>query len=288
MKKILIVDDEAEIRELIRDFLIKENFKTEFACNGREALEKLADRQNNFDLVILDIMMPEIDGTEMIKILRKFSDVPVIFLTSKNEEIDKILGLEIGADDYITKPFNPREMIARVKTVLRRTYYKNPESPEDFEKKEKEKSLPYKSGQKLDKEKNVGTKHDASERTKTIRMTFKPNSALDKKKILNLEINTESYRVFLNGKEIKLTNKEYQLLLYLIRNKNIVISRESILENVWEYDFAGETRTVDVHIKELRKKIGDDSGKLIETIWKIGYRLNYEEDIKRILIEDSG
>ena len=278
MKKILIVDDEAEIRDLIKDFLMKENFETESACNGREALEKLTGRQNDFDLVLLDIMMPEIDGTEMVKILRKSSNIPVIFLTSKNDEIDKILGLEIGADDYITKPFNPREMIARVKTVLKRTYY---EKPDNENKKENEGSLRIKIGTGFDdKELSFGPGVKSNKKDGgIIKIACKYTSTLGKQKTLNLEINTESYRIFVNGKEAKLTNKEYQLLLYLIHNKNIVISREKILENVWEYDFAGETRTVDVHIKELRKKIGDSGGKFIETIWAIGYRLNYEKDI---------
>jgi len=278
MKKILIVDDEAEIRDLIKDFLIKENFETESACNGREALEKLNKRQNDFDLVMLDIMMPEIDGTEMIKILRKFSNIPVIFLTSKNDEIDKILGLEIGADDYITKPFNPREVIARVKTVLKRTYYEKQSSEN---KKEKECSGISKMRPGSDDKNAFISKVAISDKKDDgiIKITCRQTSALGKQRILNLEINTDSYRVFVNGKEARLTNKEYQLLLYLVHNKNIVITREKILENVWDYDFAGETRTVDVHIKELRKKIGDSGGKFIETIWAIGYRFNYDKDI---------
>ena len=125
MEKILIVDDEEEIRNLIKDFLIKNNFDTDLASNGKEALEKLLVKNSNFDLVILDIMMPEVDGIEVIKALRKISNIPVIFLTSKSEEIDKVLGLEIGADDYITKPFNPREMVARIKAVLRRSAQQN-------------------------------------------------------------------------------------------------------------------------------------------------------------------
>src|SRR5450830_824208 len=121
MKKILIVDDEEEISCLIRDFLVKDNFETDMASNGKEAIDKLSKKDNMFDLVVLDIMMPGLDGLEVIKIIRKTSNIPVIFLTSKNEEIDKVLGLEIGADDYITKPFSPREMVARIKAVLRRT-----------------------------------------------------------------------------------------------------------------------------------------------------------------------
>jgi DNA-binding response OmpR family regulator len=278
MKKILVVDDEAEIRELIRDFLVKENFEAVMASNGREALEKLSKPDNDFDLVLLDIMMGEIDGLEVIKILRKTSSIPVIFLTSKNEEIDKVLGLEIGADDYITKPFNPREMVARIKAVLRRTSLEKQNADNLKEKKD---SILFRTGLNIDDKtfSAVIDQKSESQRDKIIKITYNSASALGKKKISILEINTESYRVFINGKEAKLTNKQYQLLLYLIKNKNIVISRERILEAVWGYDYAGETRTIDVHIKELRKKIGDSKGELIETIWAIGYRLNYEKDI---------
>lgn len=278
MKKILVVDDEAEIRELIRDFLVKENFEAVMASNGREALEKLSKPDNDFDLVLLDIMMGEIDGLEVIKILRKTSSIPVIFLTSKNEEIDKVLGLEIGADDYITKPFNPREMVARIKAVLRRTSLEKQNADNLKEKKD---SILFRTGLNIDDKtfSAVIDQKSESQRDKIIKITYNSASALGKKKISILEINTESYRVFINDKEAKLTNKQYQLLLYLIKNKNIVISRERILEAVWGYDYAGETRTIDVHIKELRKKIGDSKGELIETIWAIGYRLNYEKDI---------
>lgn len=278
MKKILVVDDEKEIRELIRDFLVKENFEAVMASNGREALEKLSKPDNDFDLVLLDIMMGEIDGLEVIKILRKTSSIPVIFLTSKNEEIDKVLGLEIGADDYITKPFNPREMVARIKAVLRRTSLEKQNADNLKEKKD---SILFRTGLNIDDKtfSAVIDQKSESQRDKIIKITYNSASALGKKKISILEINTESYRVFINGKEAKLTNKQYQLLLYLIKNKNIVISRERILEAVWGYDYAGETRTIDVHIKELRKKIGDSKGELIETIWAIGYRLNYEKDI---------
>lgn len=278
MKKILVVDDEKEIRELIRDFLVKENFEAVMASNGREALEKLSKPDNDFDLVLLDIMMGEIDGLEVIKILRKTSSIPVIFLTSKNEEIDKVLGLEIGADDYITKPFNPREMVARIKAVLRRTSLEKQNADNLKEKKD---SILFRTGLNIDDKtfSAVIDQKSESQRDKIIKITYNSASALGKKKISILEINTESYRVFINDKEAKLTNKQYQLLLYLIKNKNIVISRERILEAVWGYDYVGETRTIDVHIKELRKKIGDSKGELIETIWAIGYRLNYEKDI---------
>jgi two-component system response regulator ResD len=279
MKKILIVDDEEEIRGLIRDFLVKNNFEAELASNGKEALDKLSEKDKLFDLVILDIMMPGVDGLEVIKIIRKTSNIPVIFLTSKNEEIDKVLGLEIGADDYITKPFNPREMIARIKAVLRRTEISeenrglslngavSPGKPENN----------INSGEKDGfnfSVQNTGIKHSS-----TYKILFNTTSALGKKKASCLEINLESHRVFINSKEAKFTHKQFQLLLYLIENKNIAISRERILEAVWGFDFSGETRTIDVHIKELRKRIGDFHGELIETIWAIGYRFNYDKEI---------
>ena len=270
MKKILIVDDEEEISCLIRDYLVKDNFETDMASNGKEAIDKLSKKDNMFDLVVLDIMMPGLDGLEVIKIIRKTSNIPVIFLTSKNEEIDKVLGLEIGADDYITKPFSPREMVARIKAVLRRTEVLKENiglnlqvaaSPNEFE-------------NNVNGGYNVNTKNN-----KVFKIFFNSSSALGKKKLSCLEINSESYRVFINSKEAKFTNKQFKLLLYLIENKNIVISRERILEAVWGYDFSGESRTIDVHIKEIRKRIGDFKGELIETIWAIGYRFNYDREI---------
>ena len=279
MKKILIVDDEEEIRCLIRDFLVKENFEADQASNGEEAIGKLSEKDSTFDLIILDIMMPGVDGLEVIKIIRKTSNIPVIFLTSKNEEIDKVLGLEIGADDYITKPFNPREMVARIKAVLRRTEVQKKNmglnlnetaSPKEFENKVRL------SGEYFSDLEN----HNISiKNNKVFKIFFNSSSVLVKKKISCLEINSESYRVFINSREIKLTNKQFQLLLYFIENKNIVISREKILEAVWGYDFSGGSRTIDVHIKEIRKRIGDFRGELIETIWAIGYRLNYNKEI---------
>ena len=279
MKKILIVDDEEEIRNLIKDFLVKDNFEVYQASNGREALDKLSEKERMFDLVILDIMMPGMDGLEVIKTIRKTSNIPVIFLTSKNEEIDKVLGLEIGADDYITKPFNPREMVARIKAVLRRSEIHDENSSLNLNE----------STGTADHENNLNrglkgfTDHKANDinikHIKIYKIMFASSRVLGKKKTSCLEINLESYRVLINNKEIKFTNKQFQLLIYLIENKNIVISRERILEAVWGYDFSGGTRTIDVHIKELRKKIGDSNGELIETIWAIGYRFNYDKEI---------
>jgi len=317
MKKILIVDDETEIRELIKDFLVKNNFETDTASNGKEALEKLSLHYNNISLVILDIMMPEIDGMEVIKQIRKTSNIPVIFLTSKNEEIDKVLGLEIGADDYITKPFNPREMVARIKAVLRRSEQSSKSNQINQSQNQKEALSLQELSLNLQKNKdstiNAGNynynynnnpsninniKSDLKNinnfsnteninnidtnklnLNKIIKIYFNSTNALGRKRLSSLEINPQAYRVFINNKEAKFTHKQYQLLLYLIQNKNIVLSREKILEAVWGFDFSGETRTVDVHIKELRKRIGDANGELIETIWAIGYRFNYDKDI---------
>jgi two-component system, OmpR family, response regulator ResD len=270
MKKILIVDDEEEIRCLIRDFLVKDNFEAYQASNGMEAFDKLSEKDNTFDLIILDIMMPGMDGFEVIKTIRKTSSIPVIFLTSKNEEIDKVLGLEIGADDYITKPFNPREMIARIKAVLRRTEVQK----ENMGINQDENASP--GREYFPDSKNHKTN---IENKKIFKIYFNSSSVLAKKKISCLEINSESYRVLINSREVKLTNKQFQLLLYFIENKNIVISREKILEAVWGYDFSGGSRTIDVHIKELRKRIGDFNGELIETLWAIGYRFNYNKEI---------
>jgi two-component system response regulator ResD len=279
MKKILVVDDEEEIRHLIRDFLAKENFKVEQASNGKEALDKLSWKDSMFDLVILDIMMPGMDGLEVLKIIRRTSNIPVIFLTSKNEEIDKVLGLEIGADDYITKPFNPREMVARIKAVLRRTEIQVENKCQNLNESDRtvspENNINTGSKGFFNQDaRNINTGHD-----RIYKILFNSSSVLGKKKVSCLEINSESYRVLINSREVKLTNKQFQLLIYLIENKNIVISRERILEAVWGYDFSGGTRTIDVHIKELRKKIGDSYGELIETIWAIGYRFNYDKEI---------
>ena len=314
MKKILIVDDEVEIRDLIKDFLDKNNFETDTASNGKEALEKLSLQYNNISLVILDIMMPEIDGMEVIKQIRKTSNIPVIFLTSKNEEIDKVLGLEIGADDYITKPFNPREMVARIKAVLRRSEQSSKINQINQSQNQKEAPSLQELSLNLQKNndntintnnynysnpsninniksdfKNINNFSNAENinnidtnklnLNKIIKIYFNSTNALGRKRLSSLEINPQAYRVFINNKEAKFTHKQYQLLLYLIQNKNIVLSREKILEAVWGFDFSGETRTVDVHIKELRKKIGDIHGELIETIWAIGYRFNYDKEI---------
>jgi len=223
MKKILVVDDEEEIRQLIRDFLAKENFKVEQASNGKEALDKLSWKDSMFDLVILDIMMPGMDGLEVLKIIRRTSNIPVIFLTSKNEEIDKVLGLEIGADDYITKPFSTRELMARIKAVLRR-----------------------------------GTQDDNQTKKITIGQ------------ILTLDL--QKFETYLEDEKINLTVTEFKILKLLSSRRGWVYSREQILDYLGVSDKGVLDRTVDVHIKNLREKIGE-AGTFIKNIRGIGYKI---------------
>ncbi|MCD4670925.1 MAG: response regulator transcription factor [Actinomycetia bacterium] len=238
MKKILIIDDDPEIRNLVSDFLSKENMNTDSAENGTVGMDLLS-KNTDYDLVILDIMLPDISGTEICKKIRESSSVPIIMLTARNEDIDKILGLEIGADDYLTKPFNPRELVARIKAVFRR--------------------------------KELDRSHTG---TNILKLRLGKKDIKIKEEIV-LEIDLNSRIVLAGGKEIRLTNREYQLLVYLTDNKGIVISRDSLLQNIWGFDFYGQSRTIDVHIKQLRKKLGDPQGIFIETIWSAGYRLNF-------------
>ena len=239
MKKILIIDDDPEIRNLVSDFLLKENLCTDSAGNGITGMELLSKNTDNYDLIILDIMLPDISGTELCKKIREFSSIPIIMLTARNEDIDKILGLEIGADDYLTKPFNPRELIARIKAIFRR--------------------------KELDR---------CHTDTNILKLRLGKEN-IDIKEEIELEINLNSRIVLVNEREVRFTNREYQLLVYLIENKGIVISRDSLLQNIWGFDFYGHSRTIDVHIKQLRKKLGDPNGIFIETIWSAGYRLNF-------------
>ncbi|MGB9840540.1 winged helix-turn-helix domain-containing protein [Thermovenabulum sp.] len=224
-EKILIVDDEPNILELLKFNLENNGFKVIKALNGEQALELI--KLEKPDLILLDVMLPGIDGYELCKILRRKTDtseIPIILITAKNEEIDKILGLEIGADDYITKPFSVRELIARVKAVLRRV-----------EKKEKGEN--------------------------TIRIS-------------DICIEVDKFEVTVDGRKIDLTPKEFQLLKLFAQNPGRVFSRDYLLEKIWGYDYLGDTRTVDVHIRHLRQKLGDeqDEPKYIETVRGIGYK----------------
>lgn len=219
--KIMIVDDDPNISQLIKLYLEKEGYKTECYLDGISCLE--AFRNNPPNLVILDIMLPGMDGWEVCKNIRKISDIPIIMLTAKGETFDKVLGLELGADDYIVKPFDPKELMARVKAVLRRS---------------------------------MGTNEDGQ-------IVSYPN----------LTINISDYTVTLKGENIECPPKELELLYFLASHPNKVFTREQLLEQVWGYDFYGDSRTVDVHIKRLREKLKiDDSNWSIKTVWGVGYK----------------
>lgn len=221
-KPILLVDDDPHVLEVLSLYLKKEDFPVILAENGKEALEKIEETDPR--LVVLDVMMPQMDGIEVCRKIRAVKATPIIMLTAKSEDVDKILGLELGADDYITKPFNPREVVARIKAVLRRTG---------------------------DREKNLKT------------LSFP-----------NLEINLAEYRVKVNNQVVPLTPKEIELLALMASHPNMVFTRENLLENVWGYDYIGETRTVDTHVKRLRRKlmIAPHNPWDIKTIWGVGYK----------------
>ncbi|MDY6794534.1 MAG: response regulator transcription factor [Actinomycetota bacterium] len=221
---ILVVDDEANIVELARLYLERENFRVEEASSGEEALNRFEEL--NPALIILDIMIPAPDGWEVCRRIRYRSQVPIIMLTAREDEVDKVVGLELGADDYLTKPFSPRELVARVKAVLRRT-----------------------------------------------RPVSESNEVLH---VEDLIIDASRRRLIQGDKEIELTPREFDLLYTLALNRGIVMSRDRLLERVWGYDYYGDTRTVDVHIRHMREKLGDDSSdpRYVETVWGVGYKFS--------------
>ena len=223
-EKILVVDDESAISDIIKFNFEKEGYLIDTADNGKGAI-KLAG-ENEYDLILLDIMMPKLNGFEALREIRKSSDVPVIMLTAREDEVDKVLGLELGADDYVVKPFSMRELLARVKAVLRRS--------DGQEKKEKD--------------------------TKIL-------------KAMDLEINLEKYQVKRGEKNIELTLREFELLKFLASHPGIVFSREELLQEVWEYEYYGDIRTVDVTVRRLREKIEDENKdfKYIKTKRGVGY-----------------
>ncbi|SIS49653.1 response regulator transcription factor [Salimicrobium salexigens] len=225
-KKILIVDDEESIVTLLKYNIEQAGYETEVAYNGAEALEKAAAQ--TFDLIVLDLMLPEVEGVEVCKRLRQRRiETPILMLTAKDEEFDKVFGLEIGADDYMTKPFSPREVTARIKAILRR----------------------------IDKKESSG---------KEELLTVK-----------DLEIYPAQYEAAIKGEWLTLTPKEFELLLYLARNLGRVLSRNQLLQYVWNYDFAGDTRIVDVHVSHLREKIEPVTKKpaYIKTVRGLGYKM---------------
>ena len=221
--KILVVDDEARMRKLVSDFLVRQNFEVLEAGDGAEAIDIFfADKE--IALVILDVMMPKMDGWEVCREIRKYSKVPIIMLTARGDERDELMGFELGVDEYISKPFSPKILVARVEAILRRT---NAVSAEDV-------------------------------------------VAAGK-----IQVNKAAHQVTVDGKPIELSFKEFELLSYFIENQGLALSREKILNNVWNYDYFGDARTIDTHVKKLRSKLGD-CGEYIKTIWGMGYKFEVE------------
>lgn len=244
MKHILVVDDEPSIVILLEYTLKQAGYKVSIARDGKVAYDMISSQ--NFDLVLLDIMLPKMDGMEVCRRIRQERiQVPIIMLTAKSEEYDKIIGLELGADDYITKPFSPREVIARIKAVSRRTN-----------------SL---------SNRPIIEKNDALEN--------QPSSSEDQslKGIVNygdIQIDLDHFEVLVRGEKVELTPKEYELLVYFTQRKGRIISRDQLLNQIWNFDYAGETRIVDVHISHLREKIEEDTKnpKYIKTVRGFGYK----------------
>lgn len=231
---VLVVDDEDRIRRLLRMYLEKENFLVDEADNGTDALEMALT--NDYDVILLDIMMPGMDGIEVCQELRKEKNTPVIMLTAKGEESNRVQGFEVGTDDYIVKPFSPREVVLRIKAVLRRT------ADSSFHKNQ----------------------------THASNLIVFPH----------LTIDLDAYRVTSNGKEINLTPKEYELLCFLAKAPDKVFKREDLLKEVWEYEFFGDLRTVDTHVKRLREKLSNvstEAAKMIVTVWGVGYKLEADD-----------
>lgn len=232
-QKILIVDDDSNIAELVSLYLIKECYDTKIASDGETAL-KLVDSYNP-DLILLDIMLPGMDGYAVLQELRKTSNIPVIMLSAKGETFDKVLGLKMGADDYVMKPFDTKELIARISAVLRR--YVNTSS-----------SQPVTPAEEPPKDCVV---------------------------LPDLTINLTDYSVYFNGKRVEMPPKELELFYFLASHPNQVFTREQLLDHIWSYDYIGDTRTVDVHIKRLREKFTQHPQWNIATVWGIGYKFEY-------------
>ena len=218
--KILVVDDEGRMRKLVRDFLVKANYEVIEAADGKEAVDVFYEQQD-ISLIVLDVMMPKMDGWQVCREIRNTSKVPIIMLTAKGDERDELMGFQMGADEYISKPFSPKILVARIEAILRRTYQA-----------ETEEVL------------NVG----------------------------GIEINKAAHMVTIDGQSIDLSFKEFELLTYFVENQGIALSREKILNSVWNYDYFGDARTIDTHVKKLRSKLGKEKGDLIKTIWGLGYK----------------
>ena len=222
--KVLVVDDESRMRKLVKDFLVKKEFTVLEAANGEEALE-LFFGDKDIALLILDVMMPKMDGWQVCREIRRYSQVPIIMLTAKGDERDELLGFELGVDEYISKPFSPKILVARVEALLRRANLLNTDG------------LIETGGIRIDK---------------------------------------AAHRVLIDERDIELSFKEFELLTYFVENQGIALSREKILNNVWNYDYFGDARTIDTHVKKLRSKMGE-KGEYIKTIWGMGYKFEVNE-----------
>lgn len=223
--KVLVVDDESRMRKLVRDFLVRQDYEVLEAGNGEEALDIFYE-EKGIALLLLDVMMPKMNGWEVVKEIRQTSKVPIIMLTAKSDESDELLGFELGVDEYISKPFSPKILVARVEAILRRA-----------------------------------NKIGEGSQTKTVG---------------GITIDKVSYTVAIDGEKIELSHKEFELLDYFMENEGIALSRDKILDAVWNYDYFGDARTIDTHVKKLRAKMGE-KGECIKTIWGVGYRFESEK-----------
>ena len=222
--KILVVDDESRMRKLVRDFLVKQNFDVQEAGDGEEAVD-IFFKEKDIALIILDVMMPKMDGWQVCREIRQYSRVPIIMLTAKSDEKDELQGFDLGVDEYITKPFSPKILVARVEAILRRS--------------------------------NVLAADDTMEAG-------------------GIELNKAAHEVLIDGKSVELSYKEFELLAYFMSNQGVALSRERILNNVWNYDYFGDARTIDTHVKKLRSKLGA-KGEYIKTIWGMGYKFEVDQ-----------
>ncbi len=221
--KILVVDDESRMRKLVKDFLVRKNYEVIEAENGEQAIDLFFSKKD-IALIILDVMMPKLDGWGVVKEVRQYSKVPIIMLTAKGDEKDELQGFDLGVDEYISKPFSPKILVARVEAVLRRTTTTEEESIE----------------------------------------------------IGGIILDKAAHQVKIDGIEIELSYKEFELLTYFVTNQGVALSREKILNNVWNYDYFGDARTIDTHVKKLRSKMGP-KGDFIKTIWGLGYKFEVDE-----------
>lgn len=221
--KVLVVDDESRMRKLVRDFLVKSNYDVLEAGDGEEALD-IFYQQKDIALIVLDVMMPKMDGWQVCREVRASSKVPIIMLTARTDERDELLGFQLGVDEYIMKPFSPKVLVARIGAILRRT------------------------------------------------------NQLETNELLScggIQVSRAAHQVLIDGRQVDLSYKEFELLVYFMENRGIALSREKILNHVWNYDYFGDARTIDTHVKKLRSKMGD-KGDMIKTIWGMGYKLEAE------------